>query len=37
MTTYMNIDKGNKRVEIGSTWYVKKANLRIPISEKTLN
>jgi len=21
MTTYMNIDAGNKRVEIGSTWY----------------
>ena len=23
MTTYMNIDKDNKRVEIGSTWYAK--------------
>ena len=23
MTTYMNVDKGNKRVEIGSTWYAK--------------
>jgi RimJ/RimL family protein N-acetyltransferase len=23
MTTYMNIDAGNKRVEIGSTWYSK--------------
>ena len=23
MTTYMNIDAGNKRVEIGSTWYGK--------------
>jgi len=23
MTTYMNIDAGNRRVEIGSTWYGK--------------
>jgi N-acetyltransferase len=23
MTTYMNIDRGTKRVEIGSTWYAK--------------
>ena len=23
MTTYMNVDKVNKRVEIGSTWYAK--------------
>ena len=23
MTTYMNIDNGNKRVEIGSNWYAK--------------
>ena len=23
MTTYMNIDRDNKRVEIGSTWYAK--------------
>ena len=23
MTTYMNVDKENKRVEIGSTWYAK--------------
>mgnify|MGYP006059950557 FL=1 len=23
MTTYMNIDQDNKRVEIGSTWYAK--------------
>jgi N-acetyltransferase len=23
MTTYMNIDAGNKRVEIGSTWYAR--------------
>lgn len=23
MTTYMNVDKKNKRVEIGSTWYAK--------------
>jgi N-acetyltransferase len=25
MTTYMNIDAGNRRVEIGSTWYGKNA------------
>lgn len=25
MTTYMNIDAGNRRVEIGSTWYAKSA------------
>ena len=25
MTTYMNIDAANKRVEIGSTWYAKSA------------
>jgi len=25
MTTFMNIDAGNKRVEIGSTWYRKSA------------
>lgn len=24
MTTYMNIDAGNKRVEIGSTWYARR-------------
>ena len=24
MTTYMNIDNGNRRVEIGSTWYRKR-------------
>ena len=23
MTTYMNVDKENKRVEVGSTWYAK--------------
>ena len=23
MTTYMNVDKENKRIEIGSTWYAK--------------
>ena len=23
MTTYMNVDRENKRVEIGSTWYAK--------------
>ena len=25
MTTYMNVDAGNRRVEIGSTWYAKSA------------
>ncbi len=25
MTTYMNIDKGNRRLEIGSTWTARKA------------
>ena len=25
MTTYMNVDAGNRRVEIGSTWYGKSA------------
>jgi RimJ/RimL family protein N-acetyltransferase len=25
MTTYMNIDAGNRRVEIGSTWYARRA------------
>ena len=24
MTTYMNIDAGNRRVEIGSTWYAQR-------------
>ena len=24
MTTYMNVDTGNRRVEIGSTWYAKR-------------
>jgi RimJ/RimL family protein N-acetyltransferase len=24
MTTYMNVDAGNRRVEIGSTWYTKR-------------
>ncbi|MCO8122933.1 GNAT family N-acetyltransferase [Stieleria sp. TO1_6] len=24
MTTYMNIDSGNRRVEIGSTWYARR-------------
>lgn len=31
MTTYMNIDAGNKRVEIGSTWY-RKAVQRTPLN-----
>ena len=25
MTTYMNVDAGNRRVEIGSTWYARSA------------
>jgi len=25
MTTYMNVDRGNRRVEIGSTWYAASA------------
>jgi RimJ/RimL family protein N-acetyltransferase len=31
MTTYMNIDAKNKRVEIGSTWYRKRAQ-RTPLN-----
>jgi N-acetyltransferase len=31
MTTYMNIDAGNKRVEIGSTWY-RKSVQRTPLN-----
>lgn len=31
MTTYMNVDAANKRVEIGSTWY-RKAVQRTPIN-----
>jgi RimJ/RimL family protein N-acetyltransferase len=31
MTTYMNVDAGNRRVEIGSTWYAKRAQ-RTPIN-----
>jgi RimJ/RimL family protein N-acetyltransferase len=31
MTTYMNIDAENRRVEIGSTWYAKSAQ-RTPIN-----
>ena len=31
MTTYMNIDAANKRVEIGSTWYAKSAQ-RSPLN-----
>lgn len=27
MTTYMNVDKENKRIEIGSTWYAKLVQL----------
>ena len=26
MTTYMNVDPPNRRVEIGSTWYAKRVN-----------
>jgi len=29
MTTYMNIDAANKRVEIGSTWYAKRVQRTI--------
>ncbi len=31
MTTYMNVDAGNRRVEIGSTWYAKRAQ-RTPLN-----
>jgi len=31
MTTYMNIDAANKRVEIGSTWYAKRVQ-RTPLN-----
>jgi RimJ/RimL family protein N-acetyltransferase len=31
MTTYMNIDAANKRVEIGSTWYARRAQ-RTPLN-----
>jgi len=31
MTTYMNIDAANKRVEIGSTWYAQRAQ-RTPLN-----
>ena len=31
MTTYMNIDAANKHVEIGSTWYAKRAQ-RTPLN-----
>ena len=31
MTTYMNIDAANQRVEIGSTWYAKRAQ-RTPLN-----
>jgi RimJ/RimL family protein N-acetyltransferase len=31
MTTYMNIDAANRRVEIGSTWYAKSAQ-RTPLN-----
>jgi RimJ/RimL family protein N-acetyltransferase len=31
MTTYMHIDAGNKRVEIGSTWYARSAQ-RSPLN-----
>jgi len=31
MTTYMNIDNGNQRVEIGSTWYAKRVQ-RTPLN-----
>lgn len=31
MTTYMNVDAANKRVEIGSTWYAKRVQ-RTPLN-----
>jgi N-acetyltransferase len=31
MTTYMNVDAGNRRVEIGSTWYAKRVQ-RTPLN-----
>jgi RimJ/RimL family protein N-acetyltransferase len=31
MTTYMNIDAGNRRVEIGSTWYAQRVQ-RTPLN-----
>ena len=31
MTTYMNVDQGNRRVEIGSTWYAKRVQ-RTPLN-----
>jgi len=31
MTTYMNIDRDNRRVEIGSTWYARQAQ-RTPLN-----
>ncbi|HEX4326645.1 MAG TPA: GNAT family protein [Burkholderiales bacterium] len=31
MSTYMNVDQANKRVEIGSTWYAKSAQ-RTPLN-----
>ncbi|MES2959243.1 MAG: GNAT family protein [Pseudomonadota bacterium] len=31
MTTYMNIDAGNRRVEIGSTWYARRVQ-RSPLN-----
>jgi RimJ/RimL family protein N-acetyltransferase len=31
MTTYMNVDAGNRRVEIGSTWYAKRVQ-RSPLN-----
>lgn len=31
MTTYMNIDSGNRRVEIGSTWYARRVQ-RTPLN-----
>jgi N-acetyltransferase len=31
MTTFMNVDQGNRRVEIGSTWYAKRVQ-RTPLN-----
>src|SRR6266700_1284054 len=35
MTTYMNVDAANRRVEIGSTWYIKRVQRSPTISSTT--
>jgi N-acetyltransferase len=34
MTTYMNVDRANRRVEIGSTWYARSAQ-RTPVNTES--